>query len=740
MPENQNCSGLRLLNRCIKKAVREKSPDDSIKAFIKEAGELLRAHGVYVFTVCGERRYDRTFVWREDGRAPKPGLQTITEGEFAPAWWKSFHEGIGVVDDEMERYRALSPEIYSRIKDAEIDTLVMYPVILGGEVYGLVAFTNISPEFLHGSGDLFEISANYIATQLQNRENTAAALRDSLYDRLTGVLSTNGFWNETEKVIKDTASGALPEKKAVVFLDIRHFKVINGTRGHAYGDRLLAELGWALKHFSGGVPAGRSTGDYFNLIVDDAKADEVAERIHEYMEHEAGIRCEIRAGIYTIDGTEVSASVALGRAKLARDQIASNRYQYVRRYDQETEKGLLLEAHVAGTIDEALKQGWVKVYYHPVMNLFDGGIHSYEALSRWEDPEYGFLSPAQFIGTLEQSSIIYKLDLYMVRRACEDLAELRLQGHTLIPVSVNISRHDLELPDLHERINACLDEKGLEHRLLAVEITESALMDNEKIIREHIDRFHADGYEVWLDDFGSGYSSLNAVQNYDFDLLKIDMQFLRHMNAKTPVILTDVVDMAKRTGMLVLAEGVENEGHYELLSDIGCIYAQGFYFSKPLPAPQIFEFMSGKGYRPETVDEHNFYEAVGRVNVLHSQYSASAVSAGYTGSRDPISIVVVSGGKIKTIYMNRACKDLLGYCGMRTAEESNNEVNRRESENAQRIWRCIDDMHEVGDLGYAEYSELGVTWNVQYRMIAKDKDRTAFLTTTVNPGYMQTLL
>lgn len=522
---------------------------------------------------------------------------------------------------------------------------------------------------------------------------------------------------------------------AIVFMDIRHFKLINGTLGHASGDELLKELGRTIRFFADTDAVGRSMADHFYFCLDDEKADRTIERIHDYMKKEAEFRCDIKAGIYCLDGTEISASLAAGRAKLACDKISENRYQYFRRYDRKMEKRLVMDSYVNSHIDEALENEWISVYLHPIINLIDGKISSFEALARWQDPVYGLLSPADFIEPLEESWILYKLDLFMIEKVCQLLVSYRDRGEILTPVSVNLSRHDLELPNLHEKINSLMGEYGLDHELLIIEITESALIDNEKIIQEHIRRFHKEGYKIWLDDFGSGYSSLNAVQNFDFDVLKIDMQFLRNQNEKTPAILTDIVDMAKRTGMLVLSEGVETKAQYDFLHGIGCVFAQGFYITKPLPPADCERVIEEKGYQKETFADREFYERVGRTNVLNPDYSIDKDYGTDTGSHTPVAVNVVEDGKLTNVYMNKACREWLTMARFQDVGRANDNTNSRESANSLRIWESLEHIHDIGECAYADYITPGYSWKIQYKMIARDKKRKAYLATSISPEY-----
>lgn len=734
--ETFEASKIQIINLCMKKSIGETDPDASIRAFLQEAGRLLRAHAIYIFTINEDHSYDRTFTWREDGQAPRADMQTITEDQFVPEWWDAFHAGKMVIDKNFGRFLTTDAKGYKRIREAELNSIVIVPIVLGNHVHGLLVFSNVAEEFLHGNDELYEISASYVAVMLQQRQNVEYIKETAAHDELTRVLSINAFWNMVDPLIRRTRDDGTAEKMAIIFLDIHHFKIINGTNGHEAGDKLLQELGTVLIRFAGGDAVGRSTADHFYVVTEDAGAEKLVRRVHDYMQREAEMTCDIRAGIYTIDGTEISASLAAGRAKLARDLIADNQYLYYRRYDMNTENRLIQDTYITRKIDEALEKEWVEAYYQPVVNPLTGRISGFEALARWNDPEWGLLSPASFIGALEESWLLYKLDLYIIEKVCRHIARSRELGISSVPVSVNLSRHDLELPELHEKINAILDSFNLEHEMLAIEITESALIDSEQVIQDNIGQFHRDGYQVWLDDFGSGYSSLNAVQNYDFDVLKIDMQFLRNQNEKTPVILSDIVDMAKRTGMLALSEGVETREDYDFLKEIGCNFIQGYYIARPLPAKECYRFIRDHGYLEETKEDRKFYRTIGRVNILRSFFSPAEAEEQNTGSRDPISISIVENGLYHTVYVNNACRKWFEFIRSSDpdfADDADADTNGRKSINSERIWECIDGLQDPGDYAHIDYITKGYSWKLVFQMIAKDRNRRAFMVLTPNP-------
>lgn len=204
------------------------------------------------------------------------------------------------------------------------------------------------------------------------------------------------------------------------------------------------------------------------------------------------------------------------------------------------------------------------------------------------------MNPADFIGILEEARKIWEVDLYILRETCRCMQKEKSEGREVLRASVNLSRFDLAVPDIHARINTILDQYGIDHRMISIEITESALAAHEEMIERHIVQFHTDGYKVWLDDFGSGYSSFNALQNFDFDLLKIDMQFLRKQNHRTPGILSSIVDLTKDLDIGSVTEGVETREQYEFLKKIGCGMLQGYYFSKPVPEEEFAAEMERK--------------------------------------------------------------------------------------------------------------------------------------------------
>lgn len=229
-----------------------------------------------------------------------------------------------------------------------------------------------------------------------------------------------------------------------------------------------------------------------------------------------------------------------------------------------------LRQYIQTHIDEALEKGWIQLYYQPVVRALSRTLAGYEALARWQDPVRGLISPAAFIPALEEIHAIHKLDLYMVDQICSLYGPRNDLGFPTVPISFNLSRLDFFDCDIHAEISRRVDRAGVPHGNLAIEITESVFVQDMSVIAPILDQFRQDGYSLWMDDFGSGYSSLNVLKDYAFDTIKLDMEFLRRFTDRAKVIVESVIRMAKDLNIQTLAEGVETEAQAEFLRNIGC--------------------------------------------------------------------------------------------------------------------------------------------------------------------------
>lgn len=269
--------------------------------------------------------------------------------------------------------------------------------------------------------------------------------------------------------------------------------------------------------------------------------------------------------------------------------------------------------YVRNHVDEAIAKGEIRIYYQPLVRALTGKICGVEALARWQSEAYGFLTPNQFIPVLEASDQIYKLDCHIIREVARRYRERSESGLSTVPFSVNLSRKDFLYCDMPALVDRAVKENQVPPSMVCLEITESALAAGKETIDQAIRRFHQSGYEVWLDDFGSGYSSLNTLKDHHFDVMKIDMAFLSSLTPRSKAIITSMVHMAKKIGLQTLAEGVETKEQYAFLREIGCELLQGYYFSPPLAEEKAIRYVHEKGLAAEKAEDAAFYRTAGAV-------------------------------------------------------------------------------------------------------------------------------
>ena len=418
-------------------------------------------------------------------------------------------------------------------------------------------------------------------------------------DPLTGLWNMPFFYQRAQQMISSPRGRRMDI--SFIHFDIPNFKLYNERHGFKIGDELLCDLAKTISSVFSDEIAARFSDDHFFVCEtgDREKIPQKVEAVYKRMllSDDPSKRVRIKAGVYYLDDRHPEVGLACDHARLACDSIKSRHDVYFCVYDEMLRDRLRRQQYVVDNIDGAIEKGYIKVYYQPVIRVRNGKICGYEALVRWSDPTVGLLSPADFIETLEQFHLIHLIDKYVVRRVCEDYIQLVGRGEPVVPVSVNISQLDFELCDIFGYIEQTRAEFGVPREMLDLEITESALNDNVGYIKGECDKMKQLGYHIWLDDFGSGYSSLNSMAEYDFDVLKLDLIFLRNLdrNPKTGPLMTYIIEGSRGMGLEPLCEGVENAEHFDFLKHTECERAQGFYFGKPMPLEESRAYTREKG-------------------------------------------------------------------------------------------------------------------------------------------------
>ncbi len=412
----------------------------------------------------------------------------------------------------------------------------------------------------------------------------------SIYDELTGIHNMFFFRSEAEKLIGYVTT----DRDNIVFLyfDIENFKYYNEKYGFQAGNILLRDVAKLIEDSFPGSLVSRFSDDHFVVLTRYEGSSDVisslGERIHGYQKD---LHLDLKCGAYRPVGedADLDPSVACDRARFACNSIKRHYKLNYQQYDKQLEERLRLKQYITNNLDEAIEKGHIEVFYQPIVSTADSTIVSLEALARWRDPVHGLLPPGLFIEILEEHRQIHKLDQCIIEQVCRDYRKAMDEGLPFAPVSLNFSRLDFELCDIVGFLQEKAAQYDVPQRYLDVEITESALTEQQSLLQEAMRKLRTAGYKVWLDDFGSGYSSLNVLKDYQFDVLKIDMKFLSgfEQNSKTRPILDNIVHLTRQLHMISLTEGVETQEQFEFLRSIGCERAQGYLFSKPVPLADL---------------------------------------------------------------------------------------------------------------------------------------------------------
>lgn len=461
----------------------------------------------------------------------------------------------------------------------------------------------------HGASDFVakpykpQVILHRVASIINLRE-TAAMINLVKYDRLTGLYSKEFFYQQ----VKDILLRNPGKKFDIICSDIENFKLINDIFGVPSGDRLLCGVASIYKELvkDRGI-CGRINADQFTCLLERRwqYTDDLFINVSSQINSLTNIKNVVmKWGIYSIEDISISVDQMCDRAMLAARSIKGRYGKYFATYDEELRSKLLWEQAITDGMESALAQGQFEIYLQPKYRIKDDTLVGAEALVRWKHPEWGLQSPAQFIPLFEQNGFITKLDQFVWDKACDILQDWDEKGYPPISISVNVSRADIYNADLADTLTHIVTRHQLPPSRLHLEITESAYTENPSQIIQTVGQLRKLGFVVEMDDFGSGYSSLNMLNQMPLDILKLDMKFIQSETAKpmNQGILQFIMDIARLMNLGVVAEGVETRMQLERLREIGCDYVQGYYFAKPMPCR---DFESLIIERHQVVDEES---------------------------------------------------------------------------------------------------------------------------------------
>ena len=442
----------------------------------------------------------------------------------------------------------------------------------------------------------FYISLAMVCVSIYNQRISEARKDEELEelatkDKITKLLSFEYFNVLAKEKMKEGNLGS--GEGVYLFINIVGFKIYNDQKGFEEGNHFLREIGAILTEVFDDALISRQSDDHFVVFCRFEGVQEKIEKANAMVEAiDPDIKLGIKVGGNVTVESEEKPRICVEKARYAYAYMKSSKVnQLFVLYDKQMHDNYLMTQYIVTHIDEAIENGYLKPYYQPVVWSKGRELCGVEALARWIDPRFGFLSPGKFIPALENAQQVYKLDKEILRLVCQDIRHNLDNGLPVLPVSINFSRADFGVIDIVEVVESTVDKYQIPHDLIHVEITESALTNETDTLKDTINGLHAKGFATWLDDFGSGYSSFNVLKDYEFDVLKLDMAFLVGFkgNVKAQALIKSVISLADQIGMKTLCEGVETMEQAAFLEKASCGRLQGFLYGKPLAYQELLD-------------------------------------------------------------------------------------------------------------------------------------------------------
>jgi diguanylate cyclase (GGDEF)-like protein/PAS domain S-box-containing protein len=445
----------------------------------------------------------------------------------------------------------------------------------------------------------------------ERKDLEQALTYQAFHDALTDLPNRSLFVDRVERALARAVRHG--ESVSVMFIDVDNFKVVNDSLGHPVGDQLLVGLIQRIKScLRHEDTLARLSGDEFAILIEDIRDDEDARKLANRLQEQllTPFILDRREVFATVSiGIVVSGPAHLGPDDLLRDadlamyRAKSNGKARCEVFDHTMNADMTERLTLETSMRRAIERRELRVFYQPIICLDDERVIGFEALVRWEHPQRGLISPADFIPLAEETGLIVPIGAWVLEEACRQVKQWqaeRCPGRTLL-LNVNVSARQLQALDLVETVDSVLKRTGFNPVQLKLELTESLMMQDVDWTIQRLHELKALSIQLGVDDFGTGYSSLAYLRQFPIDLLKVDKSFVGRLgvNPHDDAIVRSIVTLANDLGMQVVAEGIETAEQLAMLRELGCVYGQGYYFSRPLPAHQAEQMITLAAGAPE---------------------------------------------------------------------------------------------------------------------------------------------
>ena len=530
-------------------------------------------------------------------------------------------------------------------------------------------------------------------------------------DPLTGLLTMMGFFNAVHGRKEKGFDMAYRINGRIIYFNLTDFKYYNASYGVEKGNEILRSLAGILSEEFMGYDIARFSDDHFVLFTSMVDVRERIVRVNDRLSvltENGGFH--LKAGIRNCPEDAMgnnALSILCDQAKIACDSIKYDVGQVYCVYSEELDRNIAMRSYITEHIRDAVREGHIHIFYQPIIRTMTGKLCGFEALARWIDPKFGVISPTTFVPILEHAHMVDILDMFVIDEVARKIKNQLNSGQNAVPISFNLSRVDFVTAKPFELVDEAVNKYGIPREYLRIEITESTLIEDPERVRTSIDLFHDNGFQVCMDDFGSGYSSLSMLHNYHFDEIKIDLMFLRNFTSEAKSIVTSVIDTAKRLGIHTLAEGVENAEQFEFLRSVGCEKIQGYYYGKPQELEETLQHCENYGMEMETPMESHVFDEAGKFNVLTDA---------------PVILIYQNGPEVTPLYATESYFKIVRPGGFDTLSQLKDDISLDPYGTAERVRVVAQRALENGTVEEMSFARNGRYFRIRLEVLAGNRD------------------
>lgn len=534
------------------------------------------------------------------------------------------------------------------------------------------------------------------------------------------------------ELFRDYAEGVLGslgpdggQQYCLIWLHLRGYRIYRRQRGLFRGKELVDAFGrLLLQHFPSGL-VGHAEADGYLVLSNGTDVElTVVDLNASLLRRYADARVVAEAGVCTLggqDGSKDSLKTLVEKAQQALRSIEGKTDQRVAYYSESMDRSIRLNSYVPHHLQEAIEKHYIHVLYQPIVRTLTGQICGAEALARWDDPVMGSISPGEFVPILEQRHMSHLLDACIVELVAEDFEACgENNAGALVPVSVNLSRYDFEDCDIFEVFEKAVRAHSLPPSLFRLELSEGALTVSHDLLKNELERFRRAGYEVWLDNFGSGYASMSVLGEFHFDAVKFDLHLMRSLRTSgrdggAAVMLSYTVNMIKEMKMTSAIVGVETEEGYHWLRQHGFEMQQGFYFGRP----QTYGGIIGSDRQIEDYRSRDYFSRVGAVQIDNRTLGGNH----QTHAADPMAIIEKRGENLELLVANQALETFVKEYGFRNSEDFAQQMYRASGAMQERMRDFLERVAEGGQNVLLTLWTGGRIMDLWGSLLAKDPER-----------------